>query len=150
METSAATTLTEPVGPAALRGKKLLIVDDDAEMRGWLRLGLRRFEPVIVEAATGWECLERLTSEGPFDLIVTDVRLPKPDGLCLVASARAVGLLMPVIVISGFGDADLRRSVAQLEDAVLLEKPFELEALVSLASALLEARASRATEAPKS
>lgn len=122
-----------------MRGRRLLIVDDDAEMRSWLRLGLERLGAIVYEAASGWECLARLSDDGPFDLVVTDMRMPMPSGLSVLASARSLGIMTPFILITAFSDEALRERVALFASATLVDKPFELDDLVTQALALLRA-----------
>lgn len=88
------------------------------------------------EVPDGAALLERVmrsllagANETPPDVIVTDVRLPAVHGLGVVEGLRAEGCAVPVIVISAFGDADLRRRVEALPEVSFLPKPFEPEEL---------------------
>src|SRR3954453_13889864 len=108
----------------AAKQRKLLIADDDAEMRAWLTLLLGDSRCQIREAASGWDLLDTVADEGPFHLIVTDVRMPGPRGLQVVEMARPAGLQTPFLVITAFPDEHLRREAERLNRVVLLEKPF--------------------------
>jgi CheY-like chemotaxis protein len=122
-----------------MQGKRFLIVDDDQEMRRWLRASLEPLGIVVDEAESGCETLRRLSEGGPFDLVITDERMPAPNGLEVIARARARGLSMPFVVVTGFSDEDLRLRAAQLAQTIVIDKPFEVRDLIALARALLAA-----------
>jgi two-component system response regulator PilR (NtrC family) len=123
-----------PIG--SLRAARLLIVDDDVEMRSWLADALSRAGAITQQAASGWESLT-LLAERHYDLVISDVRMPPPNGLCVLSSARAVGVATPFILISGFGDDCLRDNVERIEGAAMLDKPFAIEDLVTIAEMLI-------------
>jgi DNA-binding NtrC family response regulator len=122
---------------ASMRGTRLLVADDDGEMRSWLADSLARVGAIVEQAASGWESLN-LLADRSYDLVITDVRMPAPHGLVVLTSARAVGIKTPFIVISGFGDDLLRESVECIEKAAMLDKPFVIEDLVATAVILME------------
>ena len=64
----------------------------------------------------------------PVDLFVTDIRMPKYTGLEIVSGLRGAGMHMPVVIMTAFGNAEARLQAEQLR-AVLLDKPFKMEAL---------------------
>src|SRR5687768_11667045 len=109
---------------------RCLVADDDLEMRRWLRAVLARVAHRIDEAATGWEALFVLAESGPYDLVVADVRMPMPDGVTVAEMSRAAGVITPFIVMTAFGDDDVRASVAALDRAVFLDKPFDAHDLL--------------------
>lgn len=82
---------------------KVLLVDDDPAVLAFLVAALERFrlEVTAVESAeAGMECLGRQ----PFDLVITDFRLPRLAGDAVVKAARAFRREIPVIVITGLLD----------------------------------------------
>ncbi len=90
---------------------KLLVVDDDSVMRMVLRTLLRSEGYSVVTAADGEEALAKL-SESPFDLLITDIRMPRLDGVRLRDRVRAEGgKALPIIFISGYDDRQARESV---------------------------------------
>jgi len=114
-------------------GPRVIVADDDPAMREWLRLLLRPLGALIREAAGGLELLDLLADDEPYDLVITDVRMPGPDGLQVVAMARTAGSCAPFLVITAFPDDDLRRALRSA-GATLLAKPFapaELRAAVA-------------------
>ncbi len=104
----------------------------------------REFERPGIEvcrAGTGVELLDRrLANEGPFALIITDISMPGMSGLQVANSARSAGLDTPILVISALSDPTLERQIEALGgNAMLLRKPFELDALGAAAGTLLPA-----------
>jgi CheY-like chemotaxis protein len=116
--------------------KRLLVADDDGEMRAWLRVLLQPLDADVRDASSGWELLSLLADAGPFDLVVTDVRMPGPTGLQVVAMARTAGFAEPFLVMTAFPDDRLRESAAKFRVQVL-EKPFEQLAFVAAVEQLL-------------
>jgi len=115
---------------------RILVADDDGEMRAWLRLAVRPLACAVVEAASGAELLDRL-ADGDVDVVVTDLRMPAPNGLAAIASARAAGVTIPVLVITAFPDANIARAVANIDRALLLPKPFDVGELREAIGALM-------------
>ncbi len=80
-----------------------------------------------VSASNGDDALAMLASEGPFDLLLTDVRMPgSVDDAALATTAKAACPSMMIVVITGFGD-DALTSVP--EGIPVLAKPFLLKDL---------------------
>lgn len=120
-----------------MRRLRIVIADDDAEMRALIRLLLRPALGEVREAASGWELLGVLADDGPFDLVITDVRMPAPNGVGVVTMARAAGFETPFLVITAFPDERVRRTIASQRNAVLVGKPFDRTELMSAVHALL-------------
>ena len=91
--------------------KRILVVDDSVTMRQLIKMVLLKHLPCqITEAQDGLDALGKL-KEGTFDLIVTDVNMPRMDGLGLVRSVREVlKSTIPIIIVTtkgGEADRDL-------------------------------------------
>jgi len=114
---------------------RIFLAEDDKEMRGLVASVLRRSGHEVVEAADGLELLrqiesvDELESEACRDLVVTDVRMPGATGLEVLASLRQSRPNVPVVLVSSFGDEELRADARQLGAAAFLDKPFSLAAL---------------------
>ncbi|HEY3448976.1 MAG TPA: response regulator [Myxococcales bacterium] len=119
-----------------MRRLRVLVADDDPDLRNWLRLVLGQRGMVVLEAESGVELLERLASSGPFDLVVADVRMSWASGLQALAMARDAGFALPFLVITSHVDDAVRRAVAAL-DAPLLPKPFTVAELLEAAGKAL-------------
>jgi CheY-like chemotaxis protein/Tfp pilus assembly protein PilZ len=103
--------------------KKLLIVDDDASLRQVLKTDFTRRGYEVMEACNGAEALERLV-ENMVDLIISDVRMPKVDGVELLHEVRKRYGDLPVFMfITGFSELSLDQAYAQGASA-LFPKPF--------------------------
>ena len=110
--------------------KKILVVDDESEMRVALETTLKRegYHPVCVE--DGKKAWERIQNE-TFDLIVSDVKMPRMDGVELL---RAVKLHSPktiVIMMTAYGDIDNAVETMKVGAFDYLLKPFSAEILIS-------------------
>ncbi len=116
---------------------RLLLVDDDAEMRALLRSMLRPLDVDIVEAASGPQFTAALDQQGPFDLIITDVRMPAPTGLQVVENARKAGLQTPVIIVTAFPDDVLVESIAALGGTITMAKPLDRKDLLAAVRLLI-------------
>ncbi len=121
-----------------MRDAHLLVADDDAEMRSWLRQVLEPRGASVAEADSGVDLLRLLNEDGPFDLVVSDVRMSWASGIQVLAMVRSAGYEIPFIVITAYADDRVRCAASQLR-AVLIEKPFEIERLVEAADLILPA-----------
>ena len=124
--------------PYAPRARRVLVADDDLEMRQVVCEILEDHGFVVVEASSGVALLAHLADGGEFDLVVTDVRMPWISGQHVVEMARAAGYRMPVLIMTAYVDEALHRAVAALPDTALLEKPFEMRELVDRARQMLQ------------
>ncbi len=115
-----------------LAGVKVLVVEDDEDLRDALVATLEGLGAGVVGASDGDDAWARLQA-GPFDVVVTDVRMPGADGLELI---RRLGP-RPVVVISGHADPLVQRPPAWGPHR-FLAKPFTTDSLVD---AIVAARA---------
>lgn len=76
---------------------KILVVDDDAGMRELMLLALRRHGWQTEGAADGREALSWLAQQR-FDVVVTDIQMPRMDGLALLRAIRSLPQPMPVVI----------------------------------------------------
>ena len=115
---------------------KILIVDDDADLRTLFCLGFLRRGHSIMVAGDGAAALECIVTHAP-DLIITDITMPVMDGLELLRRLRADGPpTLPVVVVSAHAE---QRAAAIAADAFLV-KPVALRQLVEVAEGLLAER----------
>ena len=121
----------------AARGRRdpprLLVADDDPDMRALVASALRHDGYAVAEASCGAEVLERLEPDGEgdigFDGVVSDVRMPGLGGLDIVAELRGGGVTIPILLITAFGDEATHLEADRLGATALLDKPFELHDL---------------------
>lgn len=115
--------------------KKLLIVDDDAELRRTLNVTLhqRGFDVDLAdEGFSALKLIETSFARGlPYGCVVADLKLPDIDGLKLVEVIKAKYPGMPVIVISGYGGPDTATAVLARQGDGFLPKPFLVDDLTA-------------------
>lgn len=117
---------------------RVLVVEDDADVRETVRECLRADGYDSFAAASGREAIE-IGSGDDFDLAVVDLRLPDVEGFELVHTlSEECGL--PVLVLSGLGSATERAAGIEAGADDYLAKPFEPRELLARVAALLRAR----------
>jgi DNA-binding NtrC family response regulator len=121
------------------KSKRVVVAEDDAEMRDLVISELRRDGWTVIEARNGADLRFALRHGEPVDLVVSDIRMPAFSGLELVEQLRRQGNRTPVILMTGFGDEAVREAVEHL-DALLFDKPFELDDLRTAVLHLLRHR----------
>jgi len=123
--------------PATARGRAL-VADDDRESLAWMCETLRATGFAVVPVYSGAELARAIVDEGPFDLIVTDIRMPWAEGTAVVRAARASQLRTPALFVSGGAGPELAAVVESLGNARLLQKPVGVTALRAAALDLLK------------
>ncbi len=108
---------------------RLLVVDDDVEMRALLADVLADHGYPVVEAANGAEALIRLRTES-FAAIIMDKNMPGLSGLDLLPGLRTICPQTPVILITAFGDVATYLDAMERGAFAYLFKPFRMEELV--------------------
>ena len=128
---------------AGMGDARLLIVEDEAELRKSLRVGLGE-EGFAVTGAESAERAEELLAAQTFDAIVLDLRLPGKDGIELVRELRAAGNGTPVLALTARGALEDR--VIGLDSGAddYLTKPFAFAELLARLRALIRRNASAA------
>jgi len=111
---------------------KILVVDDEAEIRKTIRLQLEGTIYEILEAEDGEKGIELLDNENilEVEVIICDVRMPKVNGIEAVAYFRANYASIPIIVLTGYPDAHLAVDFMKGGVVDYLVKPVEKEKLV--------------------
>jgi len=107
---------------------RILVVDDDEQMRVALSATLKhlKFEPVVAKDAR--EALKHLKKE-QFDVILSDLKMPKMDGLEFLKETKKISEKTPFIMITAFGDVKTAVESMKLGAFDFILKPFSQEAL---------------------
>lgn len=99
-------------------------------MREWLALSLQVLDVCILAASNGHE-LAALVAERPdIDLVISDIRMPGPSGIEVLAAVRGAGNRVPFLFITGYGGPDVVAAAEELGAAVL-QKPFSRRELIA-------------------
>lgn len=120
----------------SLGAPRILIAEDDRELRRLIAEGLREDGYEVIEAESGTELLERLSAsvalggvERTPSLIVSDIRMPGVTGIEVLEDLSGAELNIPFIVITAFGDRETHDAAARLGASAMLDKPFRLKDL---------------------
>jgi two-component system response regulator AtoC len=109
--------------------RRVLVVDDEENLRLVVRTFLKREGYEVELAGSGDEALRLLETFGP-DVILTDVRMPKMGGLDLLSTLKAKGSDVTVIVMSAYGSVDLAIEAIKAGAYDYIAKPFKPEELL--------------------
>ena len=120
--------------------RNILAVDDSASMREILKSALNQAGYVVTTATDGDEGVEHALAQH-FDLVLTDLHMPRMSGLDLVCKLRANPSYVetPILVLTTESDVRFKAALRDAGATGWLEKPVDPEVLVDLASALGEA-----------
>ena len=121
--------------PAAGR-PRILVVDDEAAIRDLLSKTLALAEYDVDLAPDGRTALERLRLI-PYDLLITDLKMPGIDGLTVVREARRLKADIPVIIITGFSTEASAIEAVNLGVSGYLTKPFRVPRVLAAAAKAL-------------
>ncbi len=122
-----------PRGP---RRARVLVADDEPDVRRAVRHVLSGHD--VVEAEDGAAAIARIESDPPFDLVLTDLQMPRVSGVEVVRAAVKAGA--PVIMITGTGTTETAVQVMRLGAVNYITKPFEPDALGRAITDVLAAR----------
>jgi CheY-like chemotaxis protein len=121
----------------------ILVVDDEKTLREIVSRALTKLGHRCATACNGQEAL-LLAGKQAFDLVLTDLRMPKMDGLALIEWLRRWHPGLPIIIMTGYADLESARKALRLQVADYLVKPFESLAEVQAAvRRALETRTAR-------
>jgi two-component system response regulator FlrC len=117
--------------------KPILVVDDDLEMRSALKDAIQRLGYTTVICEDGYEAVNKL-SQCHFSLLITDMKMPRMDGLALLREMRKRGHNIPVLVITGFGT--IENAVDTMKEGAIdyLLKPFSFESLKTTIESIIK------------
>lgn len=125
---------------------RILIVDDDEHVRFVLGSALEKVENVtVVAAGNSLEALN-IAREQTFDLLITDLRLPRMNGLALTSAFRKLDGDTPVVWLTAYGCHRMRHEAETLDVYQCLNKPVEIQEIRGVARAALESVSERESE----
>jgi DNA-binding response OmpR family regulator len=109
---------------------RVLVIEDNAGLRDYLRVALESEDYDVLTAADGKQALGYLNGH-PVDAIVTDLFMPEMDGIEVIAAVRRQYPEVRVIAISGRPGVDYLRIARELGVRHTLRKPFEIDELLA-------------------
>jgi excisionase family DNA binding protein len=115
---------------------RVLVVDDEASIRDLLSKTLALAEYDVDLAPDGRTALERLRIL-PYDLLITDLKMPGVDGLAVIREARRLKADIPVIIITGFSTEASAIEAVNLGVSGYLTKPFRVPRVLAAAAKAL-------------
>ena len=116
-----------------IRGKRILLVDDESGLRGSFRLLFEIDDHVVIEADNGAKALDLFT-EGQFDLVATDFEMPVMKGNELAVRIKKLAPKQPILMVTAYGK-ELGDSQNPVDS--ILNKPFTFDDLRGAIAKLL-------------
>jgi CheY-like chemotaxis protein len=127
----------------ALDPQRILLAEDDLEMRRLLSSALRKDGYEVIEAKSGAELLTTLAeflrhpTTRPYDLIISDQRMPGLTGLEVLEGLEDEDWLPPFILITAFGSREFETDALCAGAARVLDKPFDVDDLRKAVAGLI-------------
>lgn len=126
--------IVEPVSAP----RRILVVDDEENVALTLEAGLERVPNCQVAIATSGEQALQLFEERPFDLLITDYKMPGTDGMTLASRVRELYPKTVIILVTAYGSEELRQQAARVSIRRILDKPVRLAEVRAVAMEVLE------------
>jgi CheY-like chemotaxis protein len=120
-------TVTDTVPPL-----RILLVEDLASVREALAMLLESDGHQVDTAVDGRDALERIEAHGPYQLVISDVTMPRMSGTDLARALTAMVPPVPVLLMTGYSDNAGAQAVA-----VTLDKPFSRDELIAAMARVL-------------
>jgi two-component system response regulator AtoC len=128
--------MMQPLVENSRKPGRILVVDDEVNLALTLKDGLNKLPNCEVAMATSGEQALQLFAEQPFDLLITDHKMPGLDGLTLATRVRRLYPLTAIVMMTAYGNDDLRKRATRVSIRHFLDKPVQL---TYLSLAVLEA-----------
>ena len=115
---------------------RVLIADDEEGVRESLSLILSA-DHEILSVPDGDQAMEAINRQGPFDLILLDIKMPKRDGLDVLRQVKAKGLSTPIVMLTAYQSVELAKEAVKLGASDYVTKPFNREHVLSAVRGVL-------------
>ncbi|WP_437315000.1 response regulator [Sorangium sp. So ce385] len=117
-------------------GHRVLVIDDEEDIRDTLDVFLSSEGYVVATAESGEAAVQQAQRE-PFDLAITDLRMPGMGGDETVAALKRLNPYLPIIVVTGYASDESVGRCSKAGAFRIVSKPVELDALLLLVQAAL-------------
>ena len=112
--------------------KRIIVADDEELIREVIRKAIERFLGYeVIEAVDGVDALEKVERLTP-NLLITDIRMPRMDGMQVLEEIRTRGLDLPVVILTGYGQIEDALKAIKLGAKGFMKKPFDLSHIITL------------------
>ncbi len=124
--------------------RRILLAEDDGEMRAMLSRALRKEGHRLTECANGAELLLHVAplldpgGHVEFDLIISDIRMPGLTGMEVLEGLARHDGCPPVVLITAFGNKKTHEAARRFGAAAMLDKPFEIDDLLAAVGRVME------------
>jgi DNA-binding response OmpR family regulator len=116
---------------------RVLLAEDDDDMRTLLAWSLRKYGYEVTECADGIHLLDHLSylfspeETQLFDLVISDIRMPGVTGLEVLEGMHKNKAFPPMVLITAFGDEKTHEQAHQWGAAAIFDKPFDIDDLLT-------------------
>jgi two-component system response regulator PilR (NtrC family) len=119
--------------------EKILVVDDEKSLREVMSIMLKRAGYEVTEASDGEQAIGQVNKE-IYDLVITDLRMPKADGMDVLKAVKSLSPDTVVLVVTAFGTADSAVEAMKQGAYDYLTKPFQVDEVQLIIRNALEKR----------
>ena len=122
------------------RRDRVLLADDEPLSRDFLQEALEALGCDVTPVADGQEAADAMAND-TFDFVVTDLRMPRKDGMAVLAESREADADRPVVLVTAHGAMHVAVEAMRAAAYDFIEKPFAVEDLIDIVSRALDKRA---------
>ncbi len=121
--------------------RRVLVIDDEAIVRTSCRRVLEPEGYAVVMAENGPDGLRRIRDEGPFSLVLTDLKMPGMDGIEVLRRIKDGWPDIPVVIVTGYQTIETAVKAIKLGAFDYVNKPFTPDALLDVVARALQGEA---------
>jgi PAS domain S-box-containing protein len=131
-ECDAPTKVIRTAQPVNGRGRLVLVVDDEENIRKLLRMVLQQSNFRLIEAVNGADALVKVKeAKEKLDFIITDMHMPQMDGLGLVRKVKQLWPGIPIVVMTGRLEGGEHEKIQAQSVSAIVEKPFTAQTILA-------------------
>lgn len=116
---------------------RILVVDDEELIRGLMSNFMERLFGEVVSAVDGQDALEKFHQNGPFDMVLTDIRMPRMTGNELIKELRAIDQKLFIAMMSGAAE-DAEDDLDNCD--IFVEKPVGFDKILDMLSQMIQSK----------